>query len=169
MKSLLTILVLLAAASTAAAQNADDYRGGWRTADSDPHTYQFSIRGDQVRGVYCTRCSDATTLAFVDGTLGTGGLTFVVTHVRPDGSTAYQDRATGRIAGSNLIVTGTSGAPRGGKFERTMYKDPRGPDPLGATPVVWIPAPGSSKQTLGGRAAGPAPAAPPGAAPGRAA
>jgi hypothetical protein len=169
MKTLITILAFVAAANTAAAQSADDYRGGWRTSDSDPHTYQFSIRGNQVRGVYCTRCSDATTLAFVDGTLGAGGLTFVVTHVRADGSTAYQDRATARIAGSNLIVTGTSGAPRGGKFERTMYKDPRGPDPLGATPVVWIPAPGSPKQTLGGRAAGPAPAAPPGAAPGRAA
>ena len=169
MKTLITILAFVAAANTAAAQSADDYRGGWRTSDSDPHTYQFSIRGNQVRGVYCTRCSDATTLAFVDGTLGAGGLTFVVTHVRADGSTAYQDRATARIAGSNLIVTGTSGAPRGGKFERTMYKDPRGPDPLGATPVVWIPAPGSPKQTLGGRAAGPAPAATPGAAPGRAA
>ena len=169
MRMLITILAVVAGAHTAAAQSADDYRGGWRTSDSDPHTYQFSIRGNQVRGVYCTRCSDATTLAFVDGTLGADGLTFVVTHVRADGSTAYQDRATARIAGSNLIVTGTSGAPRGGRFERTMYKDPRGPDPLGATPVVWIPAPGSPKQTLGGRAAGPAPVATPGAAPGRAA
>ena len=88
MKRILLIVALVAAADTAAAQNADDYRGGWRTADSDPHTYQFSIRGTQVRGVYCTRCSDATTLAFVDGTLGADGLTFVVTHVRPDGSTA---------------------------------------------------------------------------------
>src|SRR5687768_17742829 len=171
MKTLITILAFVAVANTAAAQSADDYRGAWRTSDSDPHTYQFSIRGNQVRGVYCTRCSDATTLAFVDGTLGADGLTFVVTHVRADGSTAYQDRADARISGANLIVTGTSGAPRGGKFERTMYKDPRGPDPLGATPVVWIPAPGAPKQTLGGRAAGPAPvaAAAPGAAPGRAA
>jgi hypothetical protein len=170
MRTLTAVLAFVTVANAAAAQSADDYRGGWRTADSDPHTYQFSIRGDQVRGVYCTRCSDATTLAFVDGTLGADGLTFVVTHVRPDGSTAYQDRATARIAGASLIVSGTSGAPRGGKFERTMYKDPRGPDPLGATPVVWIPAPGSPKQTLGGRAGGPAPAANPGAtAPGRAA
>jgi hypothetical protein len=166
MKRLLTILVLVAAVDTASAQNADDYRGGWRTADSDPHTYQFSIRGNQVRGVYCTRCADATTLAFVDGTLGADGLTFVVTHVRPDGSTAYQDRATARITGSNLIVAGTSGRPGAGKFQHTMYKDPRGPDPLGATPVVWISGPGTPKQTLGGRAGGPAPAgAPPAPAP----
>src|SRR5688500_3297031 len=138
MRTLITILAVIAGAHTAAAQSADDYRGGWRTSDSDPHTYQFSIRGNQVRGVYCTRCADATTLAFVDGTLGAEGLTFVVTHVRPDGSTAYQDRATARIAGSNLIVSGTSGRSGGGKFQHTMYKDPRGPDPLGATPVVWI-------------------------------
>src|SRR3990172_10618161 len=82
-------LAIVAGAGTATAQSADDYRGGWRTDDSDPHTYEFSIRGDRVRGVYCTRCSDATTLAFVDGTLGADGLTFVVTHVRADGSTAY--------------------------------------------------------------------------------
>ena len=169
MKKVIITVALIAVAGTAAAQNADDYRGGWRTSDSDPHTYQFSIRGNQVRGVYCTQCSDATTLAFVDGTLGADGLTFVVTYVRPDGTTAYQDRATARLANNNLIVTGTSGAPSGGRFERTMYKDPRGPDPLGATPVVWIPAPGSPKQTLGGRAAGPAPAAGPQVAPGRAA
>src|SRR5688500_10663695 len=107
MKKLILIFAALAVADIAAAQNADDYRGGWRTADSDPHTYQFSIRGDQVRGVYCTRCSDATTLAFVDGTLGAGGLTFVVTYVRPDGSTAYQDRAAAPIAASSLLAPGT--------------------------------------------------------------
>src|SRR5688500_19185466 len=107
MRTLITILAVIAGAHTAAAQSADDYRGGWRTADSDPHTYQFSIRGDQVRCAYCTRCSDATTLAFVDGTLGAGGLTFVVTYVRPDGSTAYQDRAAAPIAASSLLAPGT--------------------------------------------------------------
>ena len=64
---------------SAAAQSADRYRGGWRTDDSDPHTYEFSIRGERVRGIYCTMCSDATTLAFIDGTLGSDGITFVVT------------------------------------------------------------------------------------------
>jgi len=159
---LLLIVLALAAPHAAAAQNADDYRGGWRTGDDDPHTYQFSIRGTQVRGVYCTLCSDATTLAFVDGTLGPDGLTFTITHVRPDGSTASQDRATARIAGRNLVVNGTSGQG-GAAFTRTMYKDARGPDPL-PIPVIWTPGPGLPQQTLtGGRFGGPGGAAPPAA------
>jgi hypothetical protein len=178
---IVVVLVLLAAAQTAAAQSADRYRGGWRTDDSDPHTYEFSIRGERVRGIYCTLCSDATTLAFIDGTLGADGITFVVTHVRPDGRTAYQDRASARIEGDRLIVTGTSGAPRGGKFQRTLYRDARGPDPL-PVPVLWLPDATGAPATLaplGGRGggpargaavppAGPAPApAPPGAGRGR--
>jgi hypothetical protein len=113
-----------------AAQNADDYRGGWRTDQGEAHTYEFSIRGDKVRGIYCTYCADATTLAFVDGTFGADGITFTVTHVNADGGTAYQDTAVARFDHGHLIVSGTSGAPGGGKFERTMIKDPRGPDPL---------------------------------------
>ena len=178
MRTLIVIGVLLAGVHTAAAQSADRYRGGWRTTDSDPHTYEFSIRGERVRGIYCTLCSDAATLAFIDGTLGADGLTFVVTHVRSDGRTAYQDKANARIDGDRLIVTGTSGAPRGGKFQRTLYRDARGPDPL-PVPVLWLPDATGKHVTLaalGGRGggppggavppAGPPPgAAPPGAAP----
>jgi hypothetical protein len=122
-------LLLLASWGAQSAQSAegdaDDYRGGWRTDQGEAHTYEFSIRGDDVRGIYCTYCADATTLAFVDGKLGTDGITFVVTHVNADGSTAYQDKATARFVHGNLIVTGVSA-----KFERTLIKDPRGPDPL---------------------------------------
>ena len=114
----------------AAAQSADDYRGGWRTDKGEAHTYEFSIRDSKVRGIYCTYCADATLLAFVDGTFGPDGLNFVVTHVKSDGSTAYLDKATAKFDHGNLIVTGTSGAPGGGKFTRTLIKDPRGPDPL---------------------------------------
>ena len=159
---IVTVFVILAAAEIAAAQNADRYRGGWRTDDSDPHTYEFSIRGEWVRGIYCTLCSDATTLAFIDGTLGPDGLAFVVTHVRPDGRTAYEDKASARIEGDRLIVSGTSGAPRGGKFQRTLYRDARGPDPL-PVPVLWLPdATGKpvALAALGGRGRGAAPAAP---------
>src|SRR5271165_1210878 len=127
---LLLLLATWGLAQTAAAQDADDYRGGWRTDKGEAHTYEFSIRGDDVRGIYCTYCADATTLAFVDGKFGTGGITFVVTHVNADGSTAYQDKATARLDHGNLIVTGVSGGPGGGKFKRTLTKDPRGPDPL---------------------------------------
>ena len=56
-------------------------------------------------------------------TLGADGLTFVVTHVRADGSTAYRDQATAKFASGKLVVAGTSGAPGGGTFQRTMYKD----------------------------------------------
>jgi hypothetical protein len=136
--TLLLVVVLAVGADLSVAQSADRYRGGWRTDDSDPHTYEFSIRGERVRGVYCTLCSDAATLAFIDGTMGPEGITFVVTHVRADGRTAFQDRASARIDGDRLIVTGTSGAPRGGKFQRTLYRDVRGPDPL-PVPVLWLP------------------------------
>ncbi|HVG53166.1 MAG TPA: hypothetical protein VM846_02015 [Vicinamibacterales bacterium] len=167
MKTLIAIVgVFLAAAQDVAAQGADRYRGGWRTDDSDPHTYEFSIRGERVRGIYCTLCSDATTLAFIDGTFGPDGIVFVVTHVRPDGRTAYQDKSTARIEGDRLIVTGTSGAPRGGKFQRTLYRDSRGPDPL-PVPVLWLPDATGKPVTLAaaGRGGGPARAAAPPVAP----
>jgi hypothetical protein len=73
------LVALLALAPSVAAQNADDYRGGWRTDSGAAHTYEFSIRGATVRGVYCTYCADATTLAFIDGTFGTDGNAFEVT------------------------------------------------------------------------------------------
>lgn len=130
MKRILMALTLLTLAQAAAAQNADDYRGGWRTDSGEAHTYEFSIRGTTVRGIYCTYCADATTLAFVDGTLGPNGLTFDVTHVKADGSTAYKDKATATFRDGKLTVTGTSGARGGGKFERVLIKDPRGPDPI---------------------------------------
>src|SRR5687768_16108409 len=130
MKQVVMLVAVLALAREAAGQNADDYRGGWRTDSGEAHTYEFSIRGATVRGVYCTYCADATTLAFVDGTLGPDGIRFEVTHVKADGSTAYKDTAIAKFDRSRLIVTGTSGAPGGGRFERVLIKDPRGPDPL---------------------------------------
>jgi hypothetical protein len=139
MKRLALILTLMNIATIAFAQNADDYRGGWRTDSGDPHTYEFSIRGEQVRGIYCTRCSDATTLAFIDGKFGADGITFVITHIKTDGSTAYQDRATAKFDKGNLIISGTAGGPGGGKFQYTVIKDPRGPDPL-PLPVSRLPA-----------------------------
>ncbi len=155
MKTFLLSLTLL---TLAQAQSADDYRGGWRT-DEKPvaqHTYEFSIRGDVVRGIYCSRCSDATTLAFIDGKLTAAGLTFTVTHVRPDGKTEYQDRATAKVERGNLIVTGTSGAKGSGNFTWTMIKDSRGPDPL-PIPIIMLPA--REVPVLGGR--GGAPKGPP--------
>ena len=133
MNRVVMLVAVLALARVAAAQDADDYRGGWRTDKGEAHTYEFSIRGNKVRGIYCTYCADATTLAFVDGTLGRDGMTFEVTHVKADGSTTFKDKAIARFERGNLIVTGIGGGPDGGKFERILIKDPRGPDPL---PVI---------------------------------
>jgi hypothetical protein len=155
-KILFSLLALLGTAQLAVAQNPDDYRGGWRTDAGEPHTYQFSIRGDVVRGIYCTLCSDATTLAFIDGKFGTDGITLVVTHVKADGSTAFQDRATAKFDSGKLIVTGTSGGPGGGKFQRTVIKDSRGPDPL-PLPVSRLPAGNGPVPAIGGRGAAPPP------------
>jgi hypothetical protein len=132
MKRALLLLTLVLCARGAAAQDADHYRGGWRTDAGEAHTYEFSIRGSVVRGIYCTYCADATTLAFVDGTLGPDGLRFEVTHVKADGRTAYKDKAVATFGDGRLIVTGTSGAPGGGTFKRILIKDPRGPDPIPA-------------------------------------
>jgi hypothetical protein len=132
MKTAVMLFALLVLAHPAAAQNADDYRGGWRTDSGEAHTYEFSIRGTTVRGIYCTYCADATTLAFVDGTFGQDGITFEVTHVNADGSTAYKDKAIAKFNAGRLVVTGTSGARGGGTFERVLIKDPRGPDPIPA-------------------------------------
>src|SRR5205814_6902960 len=127
MKPMMLIAVLAVASSftpAAAAQDADDYRGGWRTDGGEAHTYEFSIRGTTVRGVYCTYCADATTLAFVDGTFGPDGITFEVTHVRADGSTAFKDKATATFSSGRLTVRGTSAGPGGRTFERVLIKDP---------------------------------------------
>jgi len=78
MRVLVIFLVALGCVHLGVAQTADDYRGGWRTEKGEAHTYEFSIRGDKVRGIYCTWCADATTLAFVDGHLGADGIAFVV-------------------------------------------------------------------------------------------
>src|SRR5579871_4403156 len=109
--ALVSALAVWACGQTAVAQTADDYRGGWRTDQGEAHTFEFSIRGDQVRGIHCTYCADATTLAFVDGTFGASGITFSVTHMNANGSTAYRDQATARFDRGRLVVTGMSGAP----------------------------------------------------------
>ena len=163
MKLLLSLFVLLATAQFAMAQTPDDYRGGWRTDTGEPHTYQFSIRGETVRGIYCTLCTDATTLAFIDGKFGSDGITFVVTHVKPDGSTAFQDKATAKFESGKLIVSGTSGGSGGGKFQRTVIKDPRGPDGLPVAVNRLPPGNGPVPAIGGGRGAVPAAAGGPGA------
>lgn len=146
MKRLLLGGLILAVAPAAMAFDANDVRGGWETTVAGTeHVYEFSIRGNDVTGIACGDCSDETTLAFIHGTLGTNQLSFVVQHVRDDGSIAYEDRATARIEGDHLQVDGHSGADAGAAFHWAMHKDPRGPAPVGdhlagaALPQVGAP------------------------------
>src|SRR5258708_34166368 len=79
------LVAVLALARVGSAQNADDYRGGWRTDKGKAPTYELSIRGNRGRGIYCTDCAAAPTLAFVDGTLGPGGGKFEPTRIKDCG------------------------------------------------------------------------------------
>ena len=148
MKKLTILFAALAFLPSAFAQNPDDYRGGWKTeVNGVPRTYEFSIRGETVRGIYCTWCADATTLAFVDGKFGRDGLSFTVTHVDKNGKTTFTDKGAAKFEKPNLVVTGTLGGPGGGNFQWTMIKDDRGPDPL-PIPIVMLP-PGREIPVLG--------------------
>lgn len=51
MKTLVIFGALIALTRPALAQTADDYRGGWRTDGGEPHTFEFSIRDNKVRGI----------------------------------------------------------------------------------------------------------------------
>lgn len=143
-------------AAPAAAEDADFYRGGWRTEGGEPQVYEFVIRGSQVSGVACTRCADGTTLARVEGTFDPkDGLRFTVRHLRPDGSLAGEDHARGQLAEGKLAVLGMRAD--GGAFALTMIKDPRGPTP-GGYPQVRLPPGSPSVATVkpgGGGAGGP--------------
>jgi hypothetical protein len=137
--------MLVATTPAAWALNANDMRGGWEiNVDGRMRIYEFSIRGSGVRGVACGPCEDGSTLARIDGTLGARAMNLVITHVRDDGSTAYQDHVSARIEGDHLAVTGQSGGPGGGAFHWIMRKDPRGPLPLGNLPLAEaLPQPGA--------------------------
>ncbi|HEY6816886.1 MAG TPA: hypothetical protein VI168_15225 [Croceibacterium sp.] len=129
----------LATASEAAAENADYYRGGWRTDAGEPHVYQFVIRGSQVTGVYCTHCADGTTLAPIEGTFDEqAGLSFTIRHLELDGSPASRDHLRARLVDGRLVVTGTRGSASGPALEQVAIKDPRGPTPS-AFPVNILP------------------------------
>lgn len=140
MKQLLALLSLLAAAPMAMALQAAEVRGGWEAyVNGVEHIYEFKVRGDQVTGIYCTDCSDAETLAFVNGKLDASGLSFVVTHVRDDGSTNYQEHVRGTVRNGVLTVMGRGDGAGDAQFEWTMHRDPRGPAP--ALPPGAAPAP----------------------------
>lgn len=140
----------LTASSVALAEDADHYRGGWRTEGAERHVYEFVIRGSEVSGVTCTQCADGMTLAPLMGTFDEkNGLTFTVRHLKPDGSLASEDRLSAQLDGGKLRVTGRRGDQP--LAEEVAIKDPRGPTPggypqailpPGSPPVAIVKAPG---------------------------
>ncbi len=141
----------------AAAEDADWYRGGWRSETGAPHVYQFVIRGSAVTGYYCSQCSDGTTLAPLEGTFDeTEGLKFAVRYLNPDGSLARVENVTAKLNEGKLVVVAEDGQPF------ATIKDPRGPAPSvgrinvlppNAPPVPLLPP------RAGPGAGGPPPAA----------
>ncbi len=140
MSAIATGSAALLAATSALAQGADHYRGGWRTDLDDPHFYQFVIRGDRVTGVYCAHCADATTLAPLEGRFDEStGISFTIRQLNLDGSPAYEDHAQARLRDGQLVVSGMQGGPDGGAFEHVAIKDPRGPAPAPYPVAVFPP------------------------------
>ncbi|HEY1124545.1 MAG TPA: hypothetical protein VGE65_02850 [Sphingobium sp.] len=128
----------LLAASSAGAESADHYRGGWRTEAGALQIYEFVIRGETVSGIACTQCADGTTLARVEGRFNEAeGLTFTVRHFTPGGALASEERLRAKLSGGKLVISGMHGA--GSKpVERIAIKDPRGPPPS-AFPTAILP------------------------------
>ena len=112
------------AASPASAEDADWYRGGWRTQGVGPDIYQFVIEGGRVTGYYCSPCADGTTLAPIEGTFDAEeGIDFVIRHLDLDGSTRRGRYFRAKLAEGKLVLTRSDG------FAEVAIKDPRGPTP----------------------------------------
>ncbi|MXO61199.1 hypothetical protein GRI89_16770 [Altererythrobacter salegens] len=151
-------LAALLVAPAAWAEDADYYRGGWRAADGPPQVFEFVIVGAQVHGVYCTYCSDGTTLARIEGSfVEDDGIAFTVRHLDLAGNLVSQDRLTGKLEGRKLRVTGTRGAD-GATIDLVTIKDPRGPAPA-TIPQIILP-PGSPPVKVLERRGGAAPPPP---------
>jgi hypothetical protein len=156
MKTWAVLIAIFGLARTAAALDLDDYRGGWETYDGGKtlHVLELSLRGTQVRGVYCTDCSDATTLAFIDGTVRAEDISFTITHVKSDGSTAHREHATARFRDGLLLVAGGNDGSSATTFNWTMRKDPRGPAPVTGMIVSKLPRDPSPAQSMAPATAG---------------
>jgi hypothetical protein len=155
-QGILLSCVALLLAQPAAALSADYWRGGWRTPlGSEPHIYEFVIRGQQVTGVYCRNCSDATTIGFIDGTFDDKvGIDFTITFANPDGKIRAVERQHAMLVDRRLVVTRAKSACSAGlqACSLTLIKDPRGADPGGA-PAYHLP-PGTPPALPAPRAAG---------------
>jgi len=118
----------LAVSAPVSAEDADWYRGGWRTDAGEPRVYQFVIRGDRVTGYHCTHCADGTTLSPLEGSFDEDrGISFTIRYLNVDGSLKGLEHQSGRLVDGKLVLSG----PRvdGEIIETVTIKDPRGPTP----------------------------------------
>jgi hypothetical protein len=139
----IAFIAALLAASPVLAEDANWYRGGWRTDGGELHVYQFVIEGEKVSGYYCTHCADGTTMAPLEGTFDENrGLSFTVRHLHLDGSPRRSEPLAARLVDGRLVVGGNG-------IEVVAIKDPRGPTPgpyvqsvlpPNAPPVPVLPA-----------------------------
>ncbi len=142
-RSIALALVALVTASAACADEADWYRGGWRTDGGEPRVFQFVIEGEKVTGYFCTHCADGTTLAPLEGTFDEErGIEFTIRHLGLDGTTLSRERLRAELVDGRLFVAGEHGS-------HWTIKDPRGPTPgpyvqsilpPNAPPVPVLPA-----------------------------
>ena len=151
-------------ASSAAAEDADWYRGGWRTDGGEPHVYEFVIDGTKVSGIYCTHCADATTLAPIEGTFDPAqGIAFTIRHLALDGTPGAVDQGHAKLVDGRLMVSGTRGD--GTAFAHATIKDPRGPAPgfafQSVLPPNAPPVPVLAPRAFAGGGPAPASYAPP--------
>jgi len=137
------------AAAPASAEDADWYRGGWRTDAGEPRVYQFVIEGEEVTGYVCTHCADGTTLAPLEGTFDEDeGIAFTIRYLNSDGSAKGMEFQQAKLVDGKLALTGPRGSG-GDVLELIAIKDPRGPTPgpyvqsilpPNAPPVPVLPA-----------------------------
>jgi hypothetical protein len=144
------LMLVAGCASPAWALDANSVRGGWEgRLDDHPQIYNFEIEGARVTGIACGDCADATTLAFVEGALEPDQIRFTVRHLHDDGSTAWQDQLTARIAGQQLLVSGRLGGPHGRAVRLSLRKDARGPAPFAGVAVAAVlPQPGAPARNV---------------------
>jgi len=116
-------------AARQAPTGASAVRGSWVTeGPGAQYMYIFSVEGDRISGVVCTRCFDLKNLAFVsDGRLEGNAVSFTLRHDRGDGK-PYQETFRGQVGAGRLTLT----ASREGTLEPTVAITLKRPTPRAA-------------------------------------
>ncbi len=133
--SKLIAALALALAGTAAAQTADEVRGGWvAELDGTRHIYILKIdANNDITGVYCQNCEIGENIAFIrEGRFDDGALEFSVLHDRGEGA-PYRRSVTGEIADGSLVLTSRR-EDTGETMSNDFHRQPRLPPPPADAP-----------------------------------